>query len=175
MKIGNSENSYGIVSRIFHWLVGGIVLYSMYIAFDLEYAEPENRLEIITNHKALGVIILALTIFRVIWKTCNTTPVIEGNLYHKILGHSMHYILYILIILMGVSGICMSFSYGYGINMWNLFTIPPLLDKNLELANFLKATHELSGNTLIILIFIHICAAIYNHFRRKISIFDRIA
>jgi cytochrome b561 len=72
--------------------------------------------------------------------------------------------MYVLTFVMTFSGFTMSMAGGHGINWFNVYQIPMLIEKDTSLAKLALEIHELSGVALAVLVVLHILAALMHHF-----------
>lgn len=75
--------------------------------------------------------------------------------------------------MMPVSGVFMSCFGGHEVNVFNLFTIPPL-EKNPTLSSFFHDAHGIAALGFSVLIVLHVGAGLYHHFVRKDNILIRM-
>ena len=120
-------------------------------------------------HKAFGVVVLFLIILRILWRITNITVQSVEGVPHilQFLAKAGHFFIYVLMLVMPVSGILMSRFGGYPISVFGLFTIPPTSETNSELAGIFYTIHGYTAWLLVFLISIHTAAALYHHFIRK--------
>ena len=174
--IKNTENSYGIISKLLHWTMSIVIITLICVGYymsDLP-ASPE-KFEIYGMHKATGVIILSLALIRIFWKYRNITPSLPENLPHWQAAASKINtgLLYFLMFLMPLSGLFMSLYSGYAVNVFGLFTIPAF-ERKERLATLAKEFHEAFAVILIVSISLHVAAALYHHFIRKDELLKRM-
>ena len=173
----NDINSYGSVARLFHWVMGLIIIGLITVGFTMtSMADSDDKWQLYSIHKALGSIVLILVIPRFLWRLMNIQPALPINLpkWQKGASKVIHYSLYVLMFLMPISGILMSCFAGYEINVFGLFVIPAFAEKNIELAKFFHYVHINSGIGFSVLIGLHIMAGLYHHFVRKDNILLRM-
>jgi cytochrome b561 len=137
---------------------------------------PSNdKWQLYFMHKSIGAIILSLVILRFLWRLINIRLDLPADLpvWQKLASKITHYLLYIFMFLMPVSGILMSCFGGYEVNVFNLFIIPSI-EKNIGLASFFNNLHGISAFIFTGLITLHISAGFYHHFIRKDNILIRM-
>lgn len=173
----NTKNSYGLVTKILHWVVGLLIIGMAIVGFTMSSMAPSaEKFELYKMHKAFGITVLSLIVIRILWRITNTNvqaaegvpPVLQ---WAAKIGHLL---LYIFMLIMPISGALMTRFAGYPISVFDIFTIPAASEKNLELAKFFHATHEYTALVLVTLITIHVLAALYHHFIRRDNTLTRI-
>lgn len=177
MQWKNSQQSYGITAIALHWSSALLVIFMLGLGIymtDLPDGDPKWGWYGL--HKSIGLLIFMLLILRVIWKRLNTTPPLPNNLkrYEVILAHASHGLLYLLLLLIPITGYIDSSAGGYHINFFELFDIPTLVEKNKALMEFAAETHEFLAFFMMGLIVLHIGAALKHHIILKDDVLKRI-
>jgi len=125
-------------------------------------------------HKSIGVLFMALVIWRVIWRIKNNWPASVGNYSNmeKILAKVVHYLLIIGTVLLPLSGFMMSAMGGFGISVFGLELVSANPDPNNPqemipfngtIAHFAHSMHGLAGKILLISVLLHIVGAFKHH------------
>jgi cytochrome b561 len=174
--IKDTENSYSIISRLFHWVIGLTILSLVGVGYYMTGLEPsDTKFQIYFIHKSVGFSVLLLTIARIIWRLFNTYPKsVDGTPHWQEVAAKINFkLLYSLSLIMPLSGIFMSLYGGHGINVFGMFTIDPF-QKNLRLASLAREFHGAFAIVLIVSVSVHIIAALYNHFSKKNSTLKRM-
>ena len=172
----NTENSYGSVSRLIHWLMAVIVIIMLAVGFTMVNLEPsDQKWQIYGIHKATGLIVLALAILRIIWILLNQAVQVPFDLpqWQRFAAKWNHNFLYILLLVMPASGALMSLVGGNDINFFGAFTIKAIAH-NKEYSKLFWNTHVTSAFLLVAAITVHIFAALYHHFIRKDNVLMRM-
>lgn len=108
MPIRNTPERWGALAKFFHWGIA-LLIFGMF-GFGLYIAEVLQNLEKIgpTNlHKSVGLIVLVLVAARLIWRAVGGKgPKLPRHMpfWEKGVAHLGHLALYVLMILMGLSG-----------------------------------------------------------------------
>lgn len=176
--------SYTKTAKLLHWLIA-IAIFSMFAlgwwmtdlpkqapkqtAFDLfnwgvitwqTGDEVSPRSFYFNLHKSLGVTILVLIAFRIFWRVTHKAPALLASYktWERKLATGTHHFLYLLMIILPVSGVIMATYSKYGIK-W--FGIPLIkgLDNN-SMREIFKEAHEIIGIVILILLALHIVGAL---------------
>ncbi len=165
MSLKNTEQAYGKLTIVLHWLMALLIIGLVVLGFILDDIDKAQRLTYINLHKATGFLVLILALFR--WFLTLTSPQVKPlpNWSKKdiAISHSVKWALMVLMIVMPVSGWIMSNYAGYGINFYGLFEIPAFLEKNKEMGGIFHEIHEIGGFIIATLIILHVLAAIKHH------------
>ncbi|TKB26195.1 cytochrome b [Desulfopila sp. IMCC35006] len=162
----NTEESFGIIARLFHWLVFLMVV-GMLIVGSLLDSLPDGAVKslFIGLHKSTGVVLLLLVLLRLCWRLINPKPRDLGaSPFENKLGHLMHIFLYLLLIVQPITGIIMSQLAGYPVKVYGMFTVPAFFGPNPQLSKVFSETHSVVATVLAISIVIHAAAALKHHY-----------
>lgn len=166
----NTEHSYGIVSKAFHWLLFLMLTFSI-VAGNFLASMPKGteKLQAAGMHKSFGAILLMLILFRLVWRLINVVPKEpEGTTaMEALLANAMHWGLYLLMFAQPLSGIIMTQAAGYPVNFFGLFEFPVFLDKDPSLAKLALGVHGTVWILLVLAVIGHVGAALHHHFIKK--------
>src|SRR5436190_8683707 len=108
MSARNTPTSYGSVAHFFHWLIFLLVLVMIPLGYLMgNISDKVMQGQIINIHKLIGVLILVLMLLRVMWAMTNVKPTLpfQTPLWQRLAERSMHFVLYIGLIIMPLSGL----------------------------------------------------------------------
>jgi cytochrome b561 len=124
-----------------------------------------DRGQLMGIHKATGVIVFCLVALRLIARLAIGVPEpVATSPIVGLLAKAAHGLLYVALIVMPASGFLMSMYAGRGVD---LLGIPPLFEKNVELAQQFGAIHGLTMNVILLLVLLHAAAALWHHYVQK--------
>ncbi|PCJ48170.1 MAG: cytochrome B [Gammaproteobacteria bacterium] len=170
MSIKNTNESYGSIAIAIHWLMALIIITLLAVGFTMTGMEDgDEKWGIYAIHKATGLIIIGLAIFRWIWLFINDKPKPLENWSKADIGlsHATKWILMLLMLIMPIAGLIMSLSGGHDVSFFGLFTIEGFAEKNEQLNHFFHEVHEIGGLVFAVVIVLHILAALKHHFYDK--------
>ncbi len=166
----NTENSYSVFSRILHWATAIVVIFIIALGLYMEDLEKTPfKYEMYALHKSLGILILGLGLFRLLWLFISPPPKMLGEPSKKeeLVAKFAHILLILFMIGMGLSGWLLSSSGGYPVKFFDIFELPVLIGKNHDIHELFEEIHEIGGFILIGLIILHILAALKHQFIKK--------
>ena len=173
----NTESSYGVIAKGFHWLLF-LMLTFMIVAGNFLASMPKGpeKFQAAGMHKSFGLVVLALILLRLVWRLVNETPKDpEGTpAVQNLMAHAMHWALYVLMFAQPLAGILMTQTAGYPVSFFGLFELPVLLDKDPSLAQFLRGAHGTVWILLVLAVIGHAGAALYHHFVMTDDVLKRI-
>lgn len=170
---------YTLSSRIIHWIMAVIIISLIAVGIymtEFLNSDSENRSLIYGLHKSFGVVILMLFIARIINRFINKPPALPDNFSknEKIGANIGHIVLYILMLLVPLSGYLMSNSYGYPVKLFGL-ELPFLVTTNYDLGKVFSALHFYFGYAILAVIVIHITAVIkHRYFEKDKDVLNRM-
>ncbi|STQ89947.1 cytochrome b [Iodobacter fluviatilis] len=172
-----SKQHYDSIQVLLHWLVAILI----FVAFGLAWTMDDmplspTKFKIISWHKWAGITVLGLVAIRLIWLKLKGAPPADPSLpaLQRKLSAGVHHLLYLLMFAMPLSGWLMSSAKGFPVVYLGLWKLPDLVAKNEGLSDTLKNSHELFATALLILIGLHIAAALKHHFIDKDTILARM-
>lgn len=174
----NSQERYGAIAKIFHWLVGiaiiGMIPFGWYMG-DLPSSEP-IKFQYYALHKSIGITVLILVWLRFLWRLYTLAPQEnkEHALWERRLSKAVHVVLYILMVAMPLSGWLMSSASGFPVSFFGQFTIPDLIGKDQELGKLLNNLHSKIAWGIVAFASLHVLGALKHHLIDKDSTLRRM-
>ena len=172
---------YSAPARTFHWLTAAIVIVMIPLGFLIAYEGPMFKLpEALGNglasaHKLIGFLLLWLVIARLIYRLRNGAPPDEPTLdpLQKGVAHATHWLLYLLLIAVPLSGWIGISLYGAR-ELFELFSLPPLTGVDQKASDGVFAWHLRGAVLILFLASAHVAAALYHYFIRKDGVLRRM-
>ena len=166
----NSSKYYGWISIVIHWLMAIAIFFMFGLGLymvDLTYYDAwyKGSLDL---HKSLGMVVLGFLIFRVFWRVITTQPTaLTGPKWQQRMAHWMHQILYVVMLLLMVSGYLISTADGRAIVIFDLINIPALPWHVQNQEDIAGEIHAILSWLLIGLSVAHALASLKHHFINK--------
>lgn len=167
-SLTNSPNQYGWISIAFHWsiAVGVIGLFAVGVwMVDLDYYSNWYH-DAPFIHKSVGILVVGAMMLRWIWNWVSKPPQTYAGVtseWARRAIHVMHLSLYLLVVLIGVSGYLISTAEDQGIMVFNWFEVPALFPAFENQADIMGDVHEWLANILIGLVVLHLLGALKHH------------
>jgi len=184
----NSKPSWGFVPRLFHWVMAGLVFWVLYQGTVM--ADTLNLLvkfAMVQDHKSLGFVVLVLLVFRLAWRLLFGAPGLPGTMprWQVVASHVSHVSLYALLIAVPLTGWLMvsssplnnldAFPFQVKNMVFGLFEMPdPFVEGDAELSDMFRSWHWVCTRLLILLVVIHVLAALKHHFLDKDDVLLRM-
>lgn len=173
----NTRTSYGLIAIFFHWFSALTIigLFGLgYWMVDLDYYSEWYR----TGphiHKSTGLLLLLLTLGRLAWKSINIKPeVIANNNLEALSARFAHALLYLLMLVIMISGYLISTADGRGIEVFDWFTVPSAGELFNEQEDISGLVHEYAAYAIICFAALHALAALKHHFINRDNTLTRM-
>jgi cytochrome b561 len=172
---------YGAVAMSLHWLIAaaivGLLIVGKYM-HGLPNSDP-SKFAIYQLHKSFGITVLALTLVRIGWRLSHAVPPLPAGMatWQRWAARSSHFLFYALTLAIPLSGWAVASSSSSGVpTIWfGLFEVPHLpVGTDEEMHESFEETHELLGNLMILLLVIHVAAALKHHFWDRDTVLRRM-
>lgn len=174
-----ARTRYSNVAIALHWLIGFAIIGNLAGGLLHDSMAPAMRSSVMALHKATGITILMLSVFRLVWRLTHRPPPYEATLagWQKATAKATHWVFYVLIIAIPFSGWLMTSAGGrkYPLDWYGLFGIPFLpVTQDKGLSGAANGAHENLSYLLIALLLLHIGAAMKHVFLDGDGIFARM-
>ncbi|MCP4304369.1 MAG: hypothetical protein GY926_27195 [bacterium] len=149
MKAGNKP-SYDKTAVVFHWASAAAILLLWPIGKIMTHTGETPNTVLYPLHVIIGLAVALTTVARVIWVLRHERPEeLEMPRWEKILLVANHYVLYILLLLLSMSGIVMLLSAG------SLDALALAKNKGP------RDQHELASTVFLVMFVMHVGGVIY--------------
>ncbi|TVQ36453.1 MAG: cytochrome b [Geminicoccaceae bacterium] len=168
---------YDTVQRMLHWLTVAflLVLIPVGIAMTHPAFRPlQDTLFII--HKNGGVLLFLVLVARVGWRLTHRPSPQPAELptIHRRVAAFTHFMLYVLLFTMVITGYLRVVGGGFPIELLDALGIPPLIGTMRETATIISAVHKFTAYALVVVIVVHVTAAIQHALVHRNSVMQRI-
>ncbi|TKT82752.1 cytochrome b [Aquamicrobium sp. LC103] len=165
----NSSDGYGLVAIVLHWTIA--LLFLAQIALGLAMVRiGDQRLafELIQWHKSFGFLILGLVLVRTGWRLAEAVPrPLPGPAWEQGAAILVHLLLYALMIVLPLTGWALVSVSVLEIPTFAFYLVlvPHLpLGVSEQAEEFWTAAHVYAGYLVMVLIAVHVAAALRHHF-----------
>ena len=125
-------------------------------------------------HKSVGVTIFALIIIRVLWRLSHKPPALLASYkeFERKLAKGTHYLLYLLMVALPLSGLIMVIYGKYGVKWFGIDLFGGLDSKPMRDA--FKEVHEIIGLIILAVLALHVLGALKHKFIDKDETLSRM-
>lgn len=171
MSLRNTATRWGPVARFLHWLFLFLLIgawYAVEMHEDFPKGTPERR-EWMQLHFAFGISIFVLLWVRLGWRLSGDVPApLPGPRWQQLTSALVHAALYLILIVMPLTGLLSTQLDGRAVSWFGLVDIPQVLEVNKDLAEGLEEFHgDVLWPVLLALVGLHAVAALWHHFVLK--------
>lgn len=173
--------TYSKTARTLHWVTVALVVIQVPVGLSMAYRG--NTLNIwdkltgalYNGHKVVGITILALVLWRLVHRFTRGAPADEPTLepWQKVAAHANHWGLYLLLLATPVAGY-IGISLFPALDIFGLFKLPGLVAPDKAAAGTAFAVHMALVAALVLLIAMHVGAALFHYFVRKDNVLGRM-
>ncbi|CAN5312745.1 cytochrome b [soil metagenome] len=179
--LSTTSSRYNGVSIALHWVLAlalaGVFFVGLYMA-DLPFSPL--RLKLYNWHKWAGIVILALSLVRLLWRLTHRPPALSRQIemampaWQMRAYHATHGLLYALFFAVPLIGWAYSSAAGFSIVLFGVLPLPDFVPADKALAALIKPWHALSAFTLAALVVLHILAALKHHWVDRDGLLQRM-
>ena len=172
---------YSKVAIALHWLIALLIIGQLaggkiMMAMD---GSP-LKFELFQLHKSFGIVILLLSLLRLGWRLTHKAPPLPNTMppHEKLAAKISHIGFYGLMIGIPLAGWAMVSAAPIRITtkLFDVVKWPdmPLIERSETMEKIFAQTHEIMSTLIIILLLIHIGAALKHHFKDKDDVMTRM-
>jgi len=176
-----ASSRYHGVAIALHWLLALVLALifgvGLYMA-DLPFSPA--RLKLYNWHKWAGVVILALSALRLLWRLAHRPPALPRRIeaampaWQRQAHHATHGLLYALFFIVPLVGWAYSSAAGFSIVLFGALPLPDFVPADKALAALIKPWHEISAFALAGLVVLHVAAALKHHWIDRDGLLQRM-
>jgi cytochrome b561 len=174
---GKGRLEYSAVSKWLHWATA-IIIFGLIPAGLVLDDLPEGPVQNLGYdlHRSFGFVVLCLALMRLAVRGVFGAPAVYAGLtpFERRASGFVHQALYVLIIVTPLLGWAATSAYPVAINVFWLFTLPPLAPQSDWLSKLLFKAHEISAFLIIALLVAHIGGALMHRVVKRDGVMDRM-
>jgi cytochrome b561 len=177
MEIATARERYTTVAIVLHWVIAAAVLFMIglgWVMGDIPKGTPE-RAYWFNLHKSIGVTVGVLVVLRLMWRLSHRPPPLPASMpgWEVTAARISHGLLYALLIAMPVIGFLASNFTKFGVKYFGL-QIGPFFAEDQAARDALQALHGLLSYVLVVLVAIHVAAAVKHWLVDRDGVFQRM-
>lgn len=178
MAAQTAPTEWNPVSKAFHWAIFVLII-ALLVAGEIMVDMPKGpeKTQIYGLHKATGLLVLLLATARLGWRQTHPRPDLPAGMkdWERDLAHANHWMLYVAMFVMPLSGYTMACAYGFVPSFYGLFTAPDIVGgKNEVLGGLAGAVHWTTGWAIVGLLAMHAVGAGKHFFVNKDRVVQRM-
>lgn len=152
-------------ARAAHWITAALLAVSIPLGLVMTRVEGDLKFTLYHWHEWLGFAVWWLAVFRVAWRIGHPPPPHVPPLPRpqKIAAEAVHGLLYLALLAMPIIGWIGNSAFGFPLEPFGLFRLPDLVAKDEALGRRLLDLHGWAGWTVVVLLAMHVGAALHHH------------
>lgn len=164
----SSASAYGATAIGLHWIIALLIFAAFGLGLYMTSIPGLSmlKLKLFSWHKWIGVTVFAFAALRVLWRATHRAPAPAAgtSAWQAKAAHAAHVLLYVLIVVVPVTGYLYSSASGVPVVYLGIWQLPALLEKNDELKEILKLAHIWLNYLMAVIVVVHAAAALKHQF-----------
>ena len=158
----SKELHYGVPAKTLHWLIVALLIVQYFIGWlmaDIHRGmQPGTAMMF---HVSFGVTILAVMSARFLWRLSHpVAPESSLSPWHRVSSEAVHWLLYLLVFAVTLSGWFFATTRGWTIRLFGLVDLPMLTAATSPVARAIGRWHQTLEWTLLAFVALHLLAAL---------------
>ena len=168
--------AYGATAKTLHWLIVALLAAQYLIGWLMPDIHRNMKPgAAMTLHVSLGLTILALILVRFAWRLAHpVTPESALPPWQRLSGELVHWLLYGLVLATTLTGWLFASFRGWTLTWFFALPLPMLATNNPAAGRTIDGWHQIAEWTLLILIGLHIAAALAHLFYYRDQVMQRM-
>lgn len=163
----DSLTSYGWITIVTHWISALLVIFLFSLGVymvDLSYYDEWYH-KGPALHVSLGLILAFVTIFRLLWRSNNQTPIdLSDKRWNNFAARWTKRLFYVLLLCIFITGYLITTAEGKPATIFDVINIPALTELQADQVDLIGEIHEYAAWIIIILAALHAAGALLHHF-----------
>jgi cytochrome b561 len=172
------EDRYSRTAIVLHWLIALAILGQIAFGWYLQTIPrlTPDRTIFVNLHKSTGLVIGALIVFRLAWRLMHKPPALPGSMpaWERSAARASHALLYACMLTMPIAGYTASNFSKFGVKFFNALLLPPWGVDDRGTYAFLNGLHVATSYVFVILIGVHVAAALKHLILPRHGVFRRM-
>jgi cytochrome b561 len=172
-----ARTRYDAVAMSLHWLIAALLIFMLFLGEEL-MDEKEGGAFGPSLHVSIGSAILVLSVFRLAWRLLNPPPAYPAGMasWEQIAATATHMLFHALLIGIPLTGWLATPKFlreegaVAGLTVFGVFALPAAPNLGLPMKDF----HEIGSNLGIVLLALHVLAALKHHFINRDDVLRRM-
>ncbi|MFB2549980.1 cytochrome b [Ensifer soli] len=153
--------------RVLHWIVAALVFATWPLGLMIGFAREDVKLGFFLVHESLGFLVFWLMLVRVGVKLTTTAPPPLGSSAENRVAGLVHGLIYVLLVVTPLAGFLATNAHGFPLVWFGLVPVWSPIGKTPDVAWTLSSIHEWCAWIVLVLVALHIAAAIFHHVLRR--------
>ncbi len=172
----DTPTRYSSMAIALHWLMALALIGLIGVGTWMTGLKPSPTKIMIYNwHKWIGLTMLMLVALRLIVRVLRRPPPLPAMpVWQARAARASHATMYALMFAMPITGWLQNSAAGFPLTWFGLFKVPALIPRDSADFRFWQSVHEWLAWALVVLIVLHVAAALKHHFLDRDGLLDRM-
>lgn len=168
----NPEQSFPTSAKLLHWLSAVLIICMLFLGVSMIQSLATWQNSALKLHQSFGVLVLVLVCVRLVNRPFIQVPPLPSDLsrVQGFAAKASHVLLYILMIILPISGWLMRNAEGLPVSFFGLFQLPLLISEGIKSYSLFRELHGIIAWSLFGVIVLHVSAALHHGFIRQDSV-----
>ena len=172
------EGRYTRVAIALHWLIALLLIGQFAFGWYL-HEIPRGVAErgyFVNIHKSTGMLLGLLILFRLLWRLMHRVPPLPDSVprWERQAAAISHFLLYVLMIVMPLSGYIASNFSKWGVKFFNVIELAPWGFEDKQIYAVFNDIHYVTSWMLLALVLLHVLAALKHAWVDRDMVFSRM-
>ena len=159
-----ASTGFSATTRVIHWLTAVLLVGSFALVWVLDWLAPgPDRAQMVGLHRNIGLLILALTLLRLLWRLASRRPPRIAPPRWPWAAGMVQELMLACLLAIPLLGWTYTNARGHAVVLFGQ-RLPSLIFKDQYFSRVAIGTHEFLAYTLLALIGLHLAAALWHHF-----------
>jgi len=164
-------------AKFLHWTIAVLIVAQFVVGWmAASWPLSPTKLDLFVWHKSTGMLVLALVVVRLAWRATHRPPPWPSNMprWERVAAGLAHGLLYAAMIAIPLTGWVVSSAAGVPFSIYWRIPLPSIVATDRDLAEAVANVHGALGIALIVLLVIHVAAALRHHYVKRDDVLLRM-
>lgn len=166
----NTGASWGAIAKFLHWTIASLIFVQFALGWTAaSWRLSPTKLDLFVWHKSIGLLILLMVLVRLLWRFANPAPALPAEMQprERTAARASHGLLYLLMLIMPVSGWVINSAAKVPFRVFWLFPLPAIVAPDKMLAELAKQVHLILFIAIAAVVALHMAAAFRHHLVKR--------
>ncbi len=177
MNASNVQASWNGIVKFLHWLIALLIFTQFALGWlAATWRLSPTKLNLFVWHKSIGILVLALVVFRLLWRLATSAPPLPVSMpaWERAVARASHVLLYVVMFAMPLTGWVINSASGVPFKIFWWIPLPSIIAVDRHVAHVAAQVHSSLGILLAVILVVHIGAALRHHFIQRDNVLIRM-
>ncbi|MBB3178478.1 cytochrome b [Variovorax sp. Sphag1AA] len=169
--------NWSAIAKLLHWTIAALIVAQFVVGWmAVSWRLSPMKLDLFVWHKSTGMLVLALVVLRLAWRATHHPPPLPSNMprWERFAAALTHALLYAAMIAIPLTGWVVSSAAGVPFSIYWRIPLPSIAPTDRHLVEVVGNVHGALGIALIVLLVIHVGAALRHHYIKRDDVLVRM-